>query len=497
MRLLFLALLFLTGCGQYQSNTVTRPALDTLLSPCDDTVNVAISGLVSKSLCGTLSVYENRTTGSGRKIDLNIMVIPAIATNAAPDPIFFLAGGPGQAAVSIGPYVFSQIPEWRQDRDIVLVDQRGTGKSNSMACLSSDELAQIDISNATMETELSQLENCLETLDADTRLYTTPIAMDDLNQVREYLGYEKINLMGISYGTRAALVYMRRHGETVRTAVLDAVAPTTMVIPENVAIDAERAFELLVQDCAKQTACNKNYPKLMRHYERLVARLEQVETLIDITHPLTGQQRTIHLQAEIIDRLVRSVLYDRTLSRLLPLAIEEAYDENYTPLMTLAQLLFNPDQAISAGMLASVLCAEDMQRMTSGNPSTHFSNPLFETLDAVCKFWPTTPIEASYFEPVTSDVPVLLTSGVLDPITPPKYAIEALQTLSNAEHIIVPGAGHGAMTQGCMPEVINRFLDSASVKDLEAGCAVNIQRQPFFTSFAGVLEQLKDPEPVK
>lgn len=466
---------------------VASPSPD-LLTPCQQEVHASIQYLVDKSLCGKIEVFENRDSSSGRKISLNVMVIPARISKPAPDPIFFLAGGPGQSAVSTGPYVFRQLTALSRDRDIVLVDQRGTGRSNSLACNSSfsGDTFSVTLDEA-LAGQLGALRECLTTLEADTTQYTTPIAMDDLNEVRQILGYDRINLIGISYGTRAALVYLRRHPATVRTMILDAVAPTTMVIPANVAADAQSAFNLVIKDCNQSPSCQAAFPNLSEHLDALINRLKAEPELIHFTHPMTGKRLEAYLEAPIINRIIRSVLYDRTLSRLLPLAIEEVYKKNYTPFVTFGFLNTDEDMAISTGMMASVLCAEDMQLQRKTTTAAQFDNPLMEILTSVCTFWPHKTVDPDYFQPVTSDAPTLLLSGMLDPITPPRYAKEAHAFLSNAEHIIVPGAGHSTLLNGCVPRIVEQFIESASMQGISTSCTENILRPPFFTDFAGAI----------
>jgi pimeloyl-ACP methyl ester carboxylesterase len=466
--------------------SVEAAAPEGILSPCEQEVNARVQYLVNESLCGEIKVYEDRAAAEGRQIALNVMVIPAMISNPAPDPIVFLAGGPGQSAVSSGPYIFRQLEKLRRDRDILLVDQRGTGQSNSLACLEEFGESVFTVTlDESMAMQLGALERCLKILDADPALYTTHIAMDDLNEVREILGYPTLNLVGISYGTRAALVYARRHPETVRTMVLDAVAPTTMIIPANVAVDAEAAFDQLLSDCEAESGCNRAFPDLAEHFDALVKRLEEEPEVIHFSQPLTGKKLEAYLEAPVINRVIRGVLYDRTLSRLLPLAIEEAYSGNYAPLITFGFLTSNEDLAISAGMMASVLCSEDMQLASVNLDDGQFDNALMEVLVPVCEFWPHNAVDKSYFEPVRSDKPTLLLSGKLDPITPPKYADEALGYLNNAKHIIVPGAGHSTLTNGCIPRLVDQFIEQGSLQDIDASCAERIQRQPFFTDFAG------------
>jgi pimeloyl-ACP methyl ester carboxylesterase len=486
--LLALAILLLQGCelGTDLETKVT-PNYH-LLSPCEKPEAAVIFEVMRESLCGTISVFEDRSATTGRKIDLNVMLLPATTSTVQPDPIFFLAGGPGQSAVETGPYLFARLHKLRKDRDIVLVDQRGTGESNSLACeIDGSAMENLSLSIAeAAELQLANLEKCLSTYDADPALYTTPVAMDDLDEVRRELGYDKINLIGISYGTRAGLVYLRRHEESVRSLVLDAVVPLTMPIPKNVAVDAQSAFNQLLIDCESQPDCAETYPDLAEHFQALANKLPITVT---INHPKTGVPFTAKIDPHLINRLVRAVMYDRTLSRLLPLAIEEAFNGNYTTLSTLAYTLTGDDSHMSTGMMASVLCAEDMKLVDAPNNTLGFDNALYESLAPVCEFWPTGSVPEEYFEAVVSDVPVLLTSGVLDPITPPKYGWEAAATLSNSEHIVVRGVGHGTLVTGCMPDVINDFLTGLDLTSINISCTSNISRPAFFTSYAGAVSR--------
>ncbi len=493
IRILLVSCLLLGACelGIDQSSLV-KPNYD-LLEKCERPETAEITGIVQESLCGRISVWENRQSKQGRKIDLNVMLIPASTAVVKPDPIFFLAGGPGQAAVSVGPYVFSRLNKLRRERDIVLVDQRGTGESNSLACEPELESELLDVTlDEAAAIQLANLKTCLAEYDAQPEFYTTPIAMDDLNEVREALGYKKINIMGGSYGTRAALVYLRRHEDSVRSVVLDGVVPLTMAVPANIATDAQSSFQTLLSDCGEQEICRKAFPDLEAHYRTLVLNLEKSPTTVTVNHPRTGESITGPVDPRMINRLVRAVMYDRTLSSLLPLAIEEAYEGNYQTLVTLGYAFTGDGSVMSAGMMASVLCSEDMQRVSQPEDSADFDNAIFKGLAPICEFWPLGDIPLDYFDPVTSDVPVLLLSGKFDPVTPPKYAFEAMQTLSRSEHIIVPGVGHGTMLQGCIPELMSDFLNDSDPHGISSGCVSDLERPPFFTSFAGPVTQTNE-----
>ena len=487
MRFLILAaVLFSVGCefGVDQS-TIVKPNYD-LLGDCDRPDLAQASAIVNEALCGKVEVAEDPSEPNGRKISINIMLLPATSSVVRPDPIIFLAGGPGQAAVDTGVFVFSRLSHARRERDVILVDQRGTGKSNPLSCVLGDPDQSFErTSAAALRVALEKLKACLADYDANPEYYTTPIAMDDLNRVREYLGYREINLLGISYGTRAGLVYMRRHGNTVRSAILDGLAPTTMPIPANIATDADAAFSRLLADCKAQAHCRNAFPDLSKHFDELMQRLRVSPEMVSLTHSRTGEPIEGHIDAKALNGILRNVLYDRLLSTLIPLSIEEAYQGNYQPLSSLAFIFAPEEPAIDLGMMASVLCAEDMRVTKSANPTYRFDNQIYDLLEPVCKFWPQGNIPDNYYEPVSSTVPTLLLSGTLDPVTPPKYGWEAAETLENSQHIIVAGVGHGVTLQGCMPRIIAEFFAEPNPNAIDATCTANLRRSKFFTSFAG------------
>ena len=487
MRFLFIAIALLSyGCEFGTDRSVIVKPNYNLLGNCDRPDLAKASAIIVNALCGTIEVAENPADPNGRRISLNIMLLPATSSAVRPDPIFFLAGGPGQSAVDTGVFVFSRLNETRRERDIVLVDQRGTGESNPFECdLGETNHGFVRESEEALHLALENLKICLSNYKGNPSYYTTPIAMDDLNHVREQLGYREINLLGISYGTRAALVYMRQHGDTVRSAILDGLAPPTMRIPANIARDADAAFSKLLVDCINQAHCRNAFPNLEKHFDELMQRLKVSPEKVSLTHARTGEPIEGHIDAKTLNGILRNVLYDRFLSTLIPLSIEEAYQGNYQPLASLA-LIFAPEEPIiDLGMMASVLCAEDMRVTHTANPTYRFDNQIYDLLDPICKFWPHGEVPENYYEPVSSVIPTLLLSGTLDPVTPPKYGWEAAETLGNSQHIVVAGVGHGVTLQGCMPRKIAEFIAQPNPASFDATCTANLRRSKFFTSFAG------------
>lgn len=433
-------------------------------------------------------MFENRDTRQGRTIDLKIVLLPALGNEPAPDPVFFLAGGPGQGAAQLAPFIRDRLRRVQADRDIVLVDQRGTGDSNPLECRTDDD--SLAVLNESADVSLDRLRKCLASYDADPRLYTTPIAMDDLNEVREYLGYDHINLYGGSYGTRAALVYIRRHEATVRAAVLDGVAPTDMRLPLFFARDGQRALDRLLSDCESDPACREKYPRLADRLRQLIARLNDSPVRTRLTHPRTGVEEEVSIDGQFLANVIFGALYSPLTSSLLPELLARAEASDFQGLLALGLSGAGAAGNMSIGMQLSVLCAEDYPRITADEVTQLEGTTLFGTHLAAermraCEFWPKGDVDAGYYEPVSSAVPILVLSGDLDPVTPPSWGESILPHLSNATHVVVPGTGHGAIGTGCGMRLIHTFIERASADGLDTSCKDMLKRPPFFLTPAG------------
>jgi pimeloyl-ACP methyl ester carboxylesterase len=464
------------GCS-----TSDRAGVFDLLQPC-----TSKQGPVD-ALCGTLEVYEDRQAQSGRKVALKIVVLPALSNDPKPDPLFVLAGGPGMGAAENADMFKAGFTRVQINRDIVLVDQRGTGDSNPLDCKlpegKLEDLAKVE------DYPVDKFKACLEGYDADARLYTTPIAMDDLDDVRAHLGYDKINLYGGSYGTRAGLVYLRRHAEHVRTVTLDGVAPPDMILPTSAPVDGQRALDLLLADCEADAACNGRFPGLREKVARLLARLEKQPAHVRLQHPRTGEWAEVDIPRELVANVMFGAFYSPLSSSLLPLLIERAGQNDFQPMVAMAFSSEELSDILSNGMFLSVICSEDLPRVTEQDrarlASESFLGDMFRTRLKPCEFWPRGEISEEYYAPVNSDAPVLILSGQLDPVTPPRWGEHIARQLPNATHLVVPGIGHGALGMGCVPRLMTRFLDDGTAANLEPGCIEQLKRPPFFTSSTG------------
>jgi len=444
--------------------------------------------------CGTLSVFENRDTKRGRQIALWITLLPAIRPDS-PDPLIFLAGGPGQGAAQLARQIREIFRKVQRTRDIVLVDQRGTGKSNPLNCTSiANTLAEATEPD---EVALARLDRCLKGYDADVRFYTTNIAMDDLDDVRAFLGYKMVNVYGGSYGTRAALVYLRRHGEHVRSMILDGVAPTDMRLPLFTSRDAQRALDKMLGDCETAVPCNQAFPGLRQRVTALLARLEKNPPRVRVVHPRTGVAEELTVEARIVASILFTALYSPLTASIVPALIDEAERNEFQGLFALGLSGGGDasDENMSLGMRFSVLCTEDAGRVTSSDveretAGTVFGAHLLGPQIAACERWPKGTVEPTFYEPVVSDVPALVLSGDIDPVTPPTWGEAVVKHLSHGRHIVMPATGHGVIGTACGLTLIETFIDRASSAGLDTRCVATVHRPPFFVTPAG-------PEPLR
>lgn len=442
-----------------------------------------------RALCRTVEVPEDPNDPDGRRISLRVMVLPAEEEGAAEDPLFILAGGPGQAATDLATAAAVRLAEVLQVRDLVLVDQRGTGESHQLTCDLFEEEPALSSETGLPEIPEEEWRECLAQLDADPEHYTTPVAMDDLETVRQTLGYGRINLWGGSYGTRAALVYLRRHPESVRAVVLDGVAPVDMRIPLHFAADGQRALDLLLDSCAADAGCAARFPRLREMVEELLRSLDRdPPRRFRVRHPRTGEWEETPLRREEVAGILRAMLYAPDIAALTPLVVESALDGDFGPLLVFVDPVAGPQ--IAPGMFLSVVCAEDLPFLTEEEAAeaaegTVFGAFMVRALKEACRVWPRGDLPPGYREPVASDAPVLILSGELDPVTPPRWGEHAARTLTGSRHLVVPGAAHGALGAGCAPRLIAEFLDTADPGALDASCLEGIGRPAFWRSATG------------
>ncbi|MBX2824176.1 MAG: alpha/beta hydrolase [Gammaproteobacteria bacterium] len=441
--------------------------------------------------CTTVSLPENPDTPNGRRIELKVARLPALGNQPAADPLTFLAGGPGQAASEAFVTAQSAFTKIRQHRDIYLVDQRGTGGSNALHCEKSAE--QNDATDFDPEAIEKSSRDCLDALPTDPRWYTTSVAVQDLELVRRTLGLKLWNIYGVSYGTRVALHYLRRHPEHVRAVILDAVVPPTVSLGANLALDAERAFSLMLDRCRTDTDCQQRFPELGERTRELLAELREQPRKITFENLKSGQLESINFTADHLALTLRMMSYISHGTALLPTMLHDAYaNDNLAPLARQASLQSSQlNTSIAHGMHHAVTCTEDIPyieltpALERAIEATYLGLDSIRALQTSCAPWPTGVLDEDFKEPVQSDRPVLILSGEADPITPPAFGEVVAATLPNSLHIVNPGQAHVQAWLGCTPSIMARFIDRANVDDIDFGCLERLEAPPFFIDSNG------------
>ena len=447
-----------------------------------------LDGVEHPALCGTLQRPLDPAAPGGRSITLHYAVLPALSRHKRPDAVFFFAGGPGQSAVSLAGPVGRLLGRFSNRRDIVLIDQRGTGRSAPLLC--DDDAPQRPLRESADPAVVQQaLQRCRQALQqlphGDLRQYTTPLATLDAEAVRQALGLGSINLVGASYGTRAALDFLRQFPQAVRRVVLDGVAPPDMALPRSGAVDGQAALDALLTWCDADPGCSRQHPQLRQTWQRLLASLPRE---VRVTHPLTGVDETLRLTPAMLAGLLRAPLYAPALAAALPAALQAAADGRWSPLAGLAMALGGSARsgAVAQGMHFSVVCAEDMPLLerSPAPPVSDFGTAMTEPYTRACADWPRGGVPADFYRVPASPAPVLLLSGAIDPVTPPRHGQRvALALGGNARHVVVPNAGHGVMGLGCLRDLVFRFVDAeadAVALALGTGCAKGVPRPPVF-----------------
>jgi pimeloyl-ACP methyl ester carboxylesterase len=449
-----------------------------------------IKNLDTQARCATLEVADGAIAPGDKKVKIHVAFLPALTRFPEKDPVFFFAGGPGQAASDIGILV-SALFTLRRNRDIVLVDQRGTGRSKTLQCDSSGlepeklppeaQLAQA--LNATAEQVQKEWRRCVETLKGNPATHRTDDYIADLEAVRKAMGYEKINVWGGSYGSRVALRYMKLHPTSIRSAVLDGVAPTTLRLPNDALINSDAQLRQVVSACAQSENCARQFPNLERELTALLVTLRSSPRSVSIAHPATGKTLEARLTDISFASTLWPMLYIPETSRMLPFVVSEASRGNFAPFAgLLSSGSATADVSVSVAQRFAVMCAEDMSGQTP------VSNERFGAVAAnffeFCKGFPHGRVNAEFFEPTQSDIPTLLLSGSLDPVTPPSAAELAAKTLTQKKHVVVEGLGHIVSPNACVARLIRKFVEAGVIAEASDTCEseLKLPRPLFYVS---------------
>jgi pimeloyl-ACP methyl ester carboxylesterase len=437
--------------------------------------------------CGTLVVPEDYANPQVRRFALHVAVVPSLDRRGGREPLFVIPGGPGQAASTFYAAYAGAFAQVARTRDIVLVDQRGTGASNPLTC---DFPADFDTGAFSPDLLRELSATCRRGLKGRPEFFTTSVAVRDLEAVRAALGYPAVTLYGVSYGTRVAQHYVRRHPERVSAVVLDGVLAPDVPLGPQTPFHAQHALELMFRRCAAESGCAAAFPELERRFDELRGRLVVQPARLTLPDPATGRPRDVDFGAEQLIGAVRLLNYATASTALLPLFIDRAAQGDYAPmagqLLMLGSML---DAQIAYGMNAAVVCSEDVPHFgaidRAALAKTYFGATQLDGLKALCEGWPLGVVDADLRAPLRSTVPALLLSGEADPVTPPDGAARAAAGFADAKHVVVRGQGHGQIGVGCASRLVATFLDAKTAKGLDATCLESAAPAPFFLDATG------------
>ena len=444
--------------------------------------------------CTRITVPEDPQRPGGRQLQLFVARIPALSRQAAAEPLFILAGGPGLGAstfYSSAAPVFARV---RRRHDIIIVDQRGTGRSHPLLC----QFDEQQIWEAGEDETRRVMRECRATLEKthDLAQYTTSVAVRDLEAVRKALGYGRISFYGSSYGTRVAQHYARRYPTSTEALILDGVVPPTRILGTSTPLDAERSLQQVFERCRKDAACQMRFGDPAQDYRELRERLARAPVDVSMADPRTGAPRTLAFSDSALAGALRLATYSTEQAALLPLALHMANRQNlFGPLAS--QFLLTAagyDAVLAYGMHNSVVCAEDVPFFDDAAVerdqlrATFLGTAQVDALQALCADWPRGPVDPDFHQRLDSPVPALLLSGTADPVTPATFGDEAALGFHYALHLKLPDQGHGQLGQPCMDSVMAAFLDAAHRSRqprVDSQCLTKVVADPFFLDMGG------------
>jgi len=447
----------------------------------------------ARAYCTRFDVPEDWDAPAGRHIALRVAIVRSSAVRSYPDPVVFLDGGPGGAASEDYPAIAPALAPLRQRRDILLIDQRGTGGSNALSC-STDGAAEQPAAPVTEPPDLPArvqlVQRCLASVRAHAapEHYTTSDAIRDLEAVRLALGAPRLDLIGVSYGTRVAQQYAARYPGAVRSVVLDSVVPNTLALGSDHARNLERVLRSLFARCSAEQQCKlafgDPYATLYRLRDRLRARPQS----LTVRDPSDYQPLQLQLSAADLSAIVRINAYNPITAALLPLTLDQADHGNYAPLVSQKKWISDDlGSEITGGMELSVVCSEDADLLSARpeDAATLLGNDQIANILSACSVWPRGTRPRDFHQPLAAATPVLILAGQYDPVTPPSYATALLPTLSDARVLLAPGQGHAVIGSGCMPRLVREFVDDLDPAALDDRCLQQLGDIPAFIDFNG------------
>jgi len=460
-----------------------------------DTINfescqIKLMAVERDAECGILSRPENPQQPDGRKIELFVAKFPSTSPKPEADAFTMIQGGPGGSSVDMAISYYPLLQAILNNRDAIFIDQRGTGRSNKLACPEPEEQVQALSFDPIIAADQAKI--CIAAhQESDLAYYTTSLAVQDLDAVRAAAGYQQLTVYGVSYGTRVAQHYMRRFPDNTRAVILDGVVPIGLNLAGGeIARRSQDAFDGMVKRCNADSACVESFGDLTQKFKAVRERLKKQPIVFDMPHPSTSELTSQTISEQHLYAAIRMMPYGTEGLALLPLLISQAYDGNYSALAGQAISIEDSlSQGFAIGMQNSVMCAEDFPFTEAadkqGLDSTYFGNTMIEAFNVACNYWPKGYIDKDFRTPFDSDRPVLILSGETDPITPPNNGKATLEMLTNAKHIIVPAHGHGVLARGCVPALVTEFVDHADLSLVNSKCVERERAMPFFIDATG------------
>ncbi len=439
--------------------------------------------------CAVWQQPLDRSDTNSDSLELFVVKLASTALHPAKDAFTIINGGPGGSSVNMLVDLAGAFTAITRERDVIVIDQRGTGRSSPLTCPGITD--EVDAPDTQKIIELTKA--CLSELPFDPRYFSTTVAVNDLEALRATLGYDQLTIYGVSYGTRVAMQYMRMFPNATRAVIIDGVVPPSQVLGGQIAMHSQNALDSVFKRCAADSNCAENFPTLREDFNQLAQRLKQDPPRLHLQHPVTGEPSELELTYGHLSVWIRFSLYAIETTALIPLIIHQAvHENNYLPIAANSlRMLHDITTALNYGMHNAVVCTEDSPFFSTqpvdlnALDETYLGRGFYETIQTMCSVWPAGVIDAHMKKSLTSDIPTLVLSGELDPITPPAWGMAVMPGLSNAKHVIAPGQGHGTIGRGCIPKLVLDFVESADVASVDDTCTQHLAPYPFFINLMG------------
>ena len=465
------------SCGGKAPPTASSPPVNTLtVKPC------TVDGRAAR--CGTLIVPEDRLTGKGRTIPVRFVVIPATGPDKAPDPVVYFAGGPGNSAVDDIAGELTVLQDLNVHRDLVFIEQRGTGQSNPLTC------PAFPAALADKAVLRASVQSCLARLHGDLRFYTTAMYADDVSQLLADLHYVTANFVGISYGTTAEQVFLLRHPGQVRTLTLISGTPLNVPLFERRPGNAQLALDYVFGLCQSQPACHQAFPHLAADWAALWASLGKSSWILPAAQSPTG--KTERLDQDIVAAVLYQVLYNGDIGPI-PVVVHtlgKATDKVAAWISVSRASPAAPGDTSNANQMMpyAIQCGEPWEGYRPAALSGQRGSFYYETdLESaqwwqyVCPLIPKSAAAAGHDQLTVSTVPLLALNGTYDPVEQPRNWAGAQKAFPNSRAIALPGQGHNtnASWSACAGPLTQTFIEQASAAHLNTGCLTAASAPPF------------------